>query len=138
MQSRIDLNVMPLMLSYRFRVLHPVALFVPVIFHHIVVSVLPNIASYTCLSDAVGGCLLFVSIAILVLILNHGSSRANRCQCYGCENRSLHGFSYKRYFVWGINSRIYEALRGPCELSKIAQNLLRPGAGPLWCEVEGV
>jgi hypothetical protein len=45
-QSRVDLNMMPLMLSYRFRVLHPVACFVPVIFHYVIVAIFSNIASH--------------------------------------------------------------------------------------------
>jgi hypothetical protein len=52
-QSRVDLNVMPLMLSYRFRVLHPVACFVPVILHHVIVAIFSNVAFHGRLSNAV-------------------------------------------------------------------------------------
>ena len=52
-QSRVDLNMMPLMLSYRFRVLHPVARFVPFIFHHVIVAIFSNVASHGRLSNAV-------------------------------------------------------------------------------------
>jgi hypothetical protein len=75
-QSRIDLNMMSLMLSYRFRVLHPIARFVPVIFHYIVVAISSDIATHPRLSDAVRRSLLIVPIALLVLILSAGSCRA--------------------------------------------------------------
>jgi hypothetical protein len=59
-QSRADLNVMPIMLSYCFRVLHPVARFVPVILQHIVVAIFSDVAPHGCLFDAVRGCLLIM------------------------------------------------------------------------------
>lgn len=52
-QSRVDLNMMPLMLSYHFRVLHPVVFFVPVIFQDVVVAIFSNVASHGRLSNAV-------------------------------------------------------------------------------------
>jgi hypothetical protein len=52
-QFRVDQNMMPLMLSYQFRVLHAVAGFVLVIFHHVIVAIFSNVASYGRFSNAV-------------------------------------------------------------------------------------
>ena len=52
-QSRVNLNMMSLMLSYRFRVLHPVACLVPVIFHYVIVAIFSNVAFHGRLSNAV-------------------------------------------------------------------------------------
>src|ERR1035437_6732534 len=52
-QARVGLDVMSLMLSYCFRVLDAVSLFVLVIFQHVVIAVFSNIARHIRLCDAV-------------------------------------------------------------------------------------
>lgn len=77
-QSRVDLNVMSLMLSYHFRVLYAVSRFVFVIFHHIIIAIFSDITCHARLSDAVRGCLLIM--VILTLILSDSAGRASHCQ----------------------------------------------------------
>src|ERR1700676_2875428 len=72
----VNPHVMPLVLSYSFRILNAVPLFVLVIFQYVVVAVSSNIATHIRLSDAVRRSLLIVPIALLVLILSAGSCRA--------------------------------------------------------------
>src|SRR5258708_1706935 len=120
--------MMPFMLSYPFHVLHTVACFVPVIFHHVIVAISPNVASHSCLSDPVGHCLLIVPI--LVLILSNGPCCANRCKNNGRKNRILHVSSSKGCVVWADNYRFYDALSGIGELSKITQSEIPAGYNP--------
>jgi hypothetical protein len=77
-QSRVDLNVMSLMLSYHFRVLYAVARFVFVLFHYVIIAIFSDVTGHARLSDAVRGCLLIV--VILILILSDSAGRANHCQ----------------------------------------------------------
>ncbi len=86
-QSRRNFYVMPLMLSYRFRVLDAVALFVLVVFQHIVVAVSANISAHIRLADTVGG---FSLLIMSILILSKGTGRASYCECEYCQSHALH------------------------------------------------
>src|SRR5258708_20038238 len=65
MQAGLDLDVMPLLLSYSLGVLDAVALPVFVIFQHIVVAIPPNISRDVRLSDAMRLGLLIILIPML-------------------------------------------------------------------------
>jgi hypothetical protein len=78
-QLRFDLDVMPLMLFYGFRVLDAVPLFIFIIFQYIVVAIFPDISRHIRLPDAVRRLGLLIML-ILALILSHGTSRANQCE----------------------------------------------------------
>jgi hypothetical protein len=81
MQAGLNLDVMPLMLSYRLGVLDAVALPIFVIFQYIVVPVPPNISRDVCLSDAMRLGLLIMLISVLILpILSDCPSRTNHCE----------------------------------------------------------
>jgi hypothetical protein len=42
-QSRLDFDMMPLMLSYRLRVLDAVPLFIFIVFQYVIVAIPPNV-----------------------------------------------------------------------------------------------
>jgi hypothetical protein len=71
-QFSFDLDVMSLVLSYRLRVLDAVPLFVLVIFHHIIVAILPNISRDIGISHAMRRLGL-----LIMLVLSDRTGRAN-------------------------------------------------------------